>query len=210
MRHAAAARWFDTGILTTNGSRTMNASLKPMPPRNRLRPYLWSGAALLLLLPAIAMQLGAPGVLWTAADFLVMGVLLAMLCGVYEIGARMSGNGLYRAGFGVTALTGLLTVWVNLAVGMLGSENDMINLMFAGVLFIAAAGALVARLQPRGMARAMAAAAIAQLAAAGIGLSLAEFGPREIVFTALFALPWLASAALFRAAAEQQEARAAS
>ena len=198
MRHAAATRAADTGILTTNGSRTMNASLKPMPPRNRLRPYLWSGAALLLLLPAIAMQLGAPGVMWTAADFLVMGVLLATLCGLYEIGARMSGNVLYRAGFGVAALTGFLTVWVNLAVGMLGDEGNPANWMFVGVLLLAVIGAMAAGGKPRGMVLAMLAAAGAQLLAVGVALWMGGFETRELTLTACFALPWLLAALLFR------------
>ena len=43
----------------------------------RLRPLVWGGAACLLLAPGVAMQLGADGVHWTAADFVVMGLLLA-------------------------------------------------------------------------------------------------------------------------------------
>jgi hypothetical protein len=169
--------------------------------RNGLRPYIWGGAAALLLLPAVAMQwFPASGVNWTASDFVAMGVLLAILCGLYEFGAWLSGNIAYRAGFGLAALTGFLTIWVNLAVGMLGSEDGTINLMFAGVLFIAAAGALAAGLKPRGMSWAMSAAAIAQLAAVGVAIALGGYDARELTFTAMFALPWLASAALFRKA----------
>ena len=179
--------------------------------KNGLRPLVWGCAACLLLLPAVAMQLfPGSGVNWTGSDFILMGVMLATACGLYELGAWLSGNPAYRAGFGLAALTGFLTVWVNLAVGMLGSENGSINLMFAGVLFIAAAGALLAGLKPRGTALAMLAAAVAQLAAVGVALAMGGFDARELTFTAMFALPWLASAALFRAAAEQQEARAAS
>lgn len=176
--------------------------------RNGLRPYVWGAAACLLLLPAVAMQFfPASGVHWTGSDFLVMGAMLATACGIYEFGAWLSGNAAYRAGFGLAALTGFLTIWVNLAVGMLGSENGAINLMFAGVLFIATAGALIAGLKPRGMAVAMLVAAIAQLAAVGVGLAMGGFDARELTFTAMFALPWLASAALFRKAAQDQGLR---
>ena len=169
---------------------------------NRLRPFIWAGAAYLLLLPAIAMLFFPDsGVDWSAFDFVVMGAMLATACGLYELGAWLSGDTAYRAGFGVAALTGFLTVWVNLAVGMLGNEDEMVNLLFAGVLAVAAIGALLARLKAAGMARAMAATALAQLLAAGIGLVMARFDTRELVFTALFALPWLVSAALFRWAA---------
>src|SRR5690606_15836052 len=106
-------------------------------------------------------------------------------------------------------LAGFLTVWANLAVGMLGSENDMVNLMFAGVLFVAAIGALLSVLRPAGMALTMAATAVAQLLAAAIGLAMREFEALELLLTALFALPWVASAALFRKAAQDAVAAGA-
>ena len=86
---------------------------------NSLRPFVWGAAAGLLLLPAVAMQFfPASGVNWTGFDFIAMGVMLATACGLYELGAWLSGNTIYRAGFGLAALTGFLTVWVNLAVGL--------------------------------------------------------------------------------------------
>ena len=173
--------------------------------RNRLRPLIWGAAAALLALPALAMWLApTAGVNWTGFDFIAMGVLLALACGVYELGAWLSGNIWYRAGFGIAALAGLLTIWVNLAVGMLGDEDGSANLMFAGVLFIAAAGALAAGFKPLGMSRAMFAAAVAQLLAVGVGMWMGQFEPHELTLTAMFALPWLASAALFRKATEDQ------
>ena len=167
---------------------------------NRLRPFIWGTAAVLLLLPAVAMQFENTGVDWTASDFVIMGVLLAIACGIYELGAWLSGNGAYRAGFGLATLTGFLTVWVNLAVGMLGDGAEA-NLMFLGVLLIAAGGAAIAAFKPSGMARAMFAAALAQLSAAGIGLAMG-FEILEVSLTACFALPWLLSAALFQKAAQ--------
>lgn len=177
------------------------------PRRNRLRPVIWGTAAVLLLLPAVAMQFDGTGVDWSAGDFIVMGIMLAVACGLYELGAWLSGNSAYRAGFGIAALTGFLTVWVNLAVGMLGDEGG-VNLMFAGVLFVAGAGALLAGLKPIGMARAMFAAAAAQLIAAGVGLAMG-FQALEVTLTACFALPWLLSGALFQKAAQDAPATAA-
>lgn len=180
--------------------------------RNRLRPLIWGGAAVLLLLPAVAMQFDASGVDWTGGDFVVMGAMLATACGLYELGAWLSGNAAYRAAFGIATLAGFLTIWVNLAVGMIGSEGNALNLMFGAVLLVAAAGALLARFRAPGMARAMGATSVAQLLVAGIGLGVGlaagtdeAAGPplaREAFLTACFALPWLASAVLFRKAAE--------
>ncbi len=171
--------------------------------RNGLRPFVWGTAACLLALPWFAMRFfPQAGVEWTAFDFTVMGTLLAVACGLYELGAWLSGNLAYRAGFGLAVLTGFMTVWVNLAVGMLGAPFNEANLMFAGVLSIAALGALIARFKPHGMGLAMTTAGIAQLLAAGAGHVLLAWPEwREIVLTALFALPWFASAMLFRRAA---------
>lgn len=170
--------------------------------RHRLRPFVLGGAACLLLLPALVMRLyPQAGVDWTVLDFAVMGVLLAAVCGLYEFGARLGGSPAYRAGFGTAVLAGFLTVWVNLAVGMLGSGGNAANLMFAGVLGIAGLGSLLASFRAAGMARAMYAAALMQLAAVGIAMAIGSFTGRELALTACFALPWLLAGALFRYAA---------
>lgn len=178
---------------------------------NRLRPFLWGGAACLLLLPAVAMQLGAPGVVWTAGDFIAMGVMLATACGLYELATWLSGNMAYRAGFGLAVLAGFMTIWVNLAVGMFGSEGNATNLLFGGVLLVAAIGALLANFRAPGMARAMLATAVAQLLATGIAVAIGltagtdePHGPKlalEAFLAACFALPWFASSMLFGKAA---------
>lgn len=171
------------------------AAGRPRP--SSFHPWLWVGAACLLAVPAVAMWLGAPGVRWGALDFVAMGLLLATACGLYELGARLGAGTAYRAGFGLAVLTGLATAWVNLAVGMLGSEGHPANLMFAGVLAVAAVGALLARFRAAGMARAMVAAGAAQLLAAGAGAAMGGFEVRELLLTACFALPWLAAGWLF-------------
>lgn len=192
----------------------MSTVLKPASHRsgNRLRPLVWGGAAGLLLLPAVAMRLGVPGVHWTGSDFAVMGLMLAAACGLYELATRRSASTAYRAGFALAVATAFLTVWTNLAVGMFGREDDRLNLMFGAVLLVAVVGALLARLRARGMVRAMAATAAAQLLAAlvGLGVGLAsaahvsDASPllREVLLVAAFALPWAGSALLFHRAGD--------
>lgn len=169
--------------------------------RNRWSLLVWGLAALLLLLPAVAMQFTAD-VNWGVGDFIVMGVMLSVACGLYEVVARLSSNTWYRAGAGIAIVTGFLTVWVNLAVGMLGSEHNPANTLFAGVLFVAALGAVIARFRATGMARAMYATAAAQ----GAMTLYALFGGySEVVFhVGVFMLPWLVSAQLFARAANSQ------
>ena len=169
--------------------------------RNRWSLAIWGTAAVLLLLPAIAMRFSDTGVDWDARDFMVMGVMFFIACGSYEVVARISDNTAYRAASGIALVTAFLTVWVNLAVGMLGSEQNPANLLFGGVLAIALLGALVARFRPRGMARAMRAAATAQ---AAMALYALFGGYAEVTLhVGLFALPWLLSARLFKKAARE-------
>jgi hypothetical protein len=97
---------------------------------------------------------------------------------------------------------------------MFGSEGNPLNLMFGGVLLVAALGAMLAGFRARGMAWAMGATAAAQLAAAAVGLAVGltvgmdeQGGPGvglEGFLTACFALPWLASSQLFRVAARTE------
>jgi hypothetical protein len=165
---------------------------------NGLRAALWLGLAALLALPAIAMRMGSGGVVWTASDFVVMGVMLGLVGLGFELVVRASGSLAYRAGAGLAVVTAFLTLWVNLAVGMIGDEGNAYNLAFAGVLAVALAGALVARFRAAGMVRAMLAAAAAQALAGAIGLSTDLRGG---VLSVLFAGLWLLAAAFFRRAA---------
>ena len=154
----------------------------------------WGGAAVLPLVPLSA---GFP---WTLSDFVTMGALVALVGGGIELVVRASPSLVWRAGAGLAILAALLTVWVNLAVGMIGSEDNPYNLVFLGVIALALLGAIVARLRPSGMAWAMAAAAAAQLVAAAVGLGADLRGG---ILSALFALLWLLAAGLFRKAAQE-------
>lgn len=168
---------------------------------NRWRAAIWGTAACLLLLPLVAMQFTAE-VNWDGTDFIVMGGLLFGACGLYEFAARMSGSIAYRAASGIAIVTGVLLVWINLAVGIIGSEDNPANLVFFGVLAIGMLGAFVARLRPRGMALTLGAMAIAQVLAA---VYAAVVGPdaKGAVLSGFFAVVWLVSAQLFRLAARQ-------
>ena len=171
--------------------------------RRRWSPWRiigWSVAALLLLLPLVAMQF-TDEVDWDETDFIVMGGLIAAVGLGIEFLVRQSRSYAYRLGAGLALLTAFLTVWTNLAVGMIGSENNPFNLLFGGVLLLALCGAIVARFEPAGMARAMVATAIAQAAVAAAGLATDVRGG---MFSMAFAILWLLAAALLAKAAREQ------
>ena len=179
---------------------------------SRWRITAWGVAALILLLPLLAMQL-TDEMNWGVADFVIVGALLLGAGLTYELVARMTANIAYRAAVGVAVATALLLIWANLAVGLIGAEDNPANLMFFGVLAIGIIGAVIARFQPNRMARALFVTALAQASVAVIAL-IAGWGstgpswPKDIlILTAFFAALWIISAWLFRKAAQHNKAR---
>ena len=176
---------------------------------SRWRIAAWVTAAALMLLPLFAMQV-TDEVVWDLFDFAFFGALLAGAGFTYELLARKTGSTAYRAAVGVALAGAFILVWMNAAVGIIGTERDDANLMFGGVLAVGIIGAIVARFQPGGMARALLATALAQVLVAVIALigglgSAGPIWPRDIlVLTGFFAALWLISAWLFRKAAWEQ------
>ena len=112
----------------------------------------------------------------------------------------------YRAAVGVAIAAALMLVWLSLGVGIIGADGDPANVMYFGVLAVGISGALAARFQPSGMARALVATALAQTLVAVIallaGLGYPWSGPLEIVgLNGMFVAPFVGSAWLFRRAA---------
>lgn len=158
----------------------------------------WGAAAALLLLPLVAMQF-TNEVNWTMGDFIFAAILFGSVGLGFELIVRASDSLAYRAGAALAVIGAFLTIWVNGAVGMIGSEDNPYNLMFGGVLMIALIGSVVARFRPAGMAAAMLAASIAQAVLSGLGFST---DVRGAMFSMAFAGLWLLAAALFRNAAQ--------
>jgi hypothetical protein len=162
----------------------------------------WGAVALILLLPLVT---GAP---WTLFDYVVAGALLGGAGLVLELAVRGSGSLAYRAGSGLAVAAAVLLIWVNGAVGFLGDEGNPANLMFAGVIAIAVLGSVIAGFRAKGMARAMFAAAAAQVSVGVMALtwgwsSPGDAGLYEVVMgTSVFCALWLLAGGLFRKAAE--------
>jgi hypothetical protein len=167
---------------------------------NPLRVVVWGIAVFVLLLPLVAMQFTSE-VNWDFVDFTVFGTMLLVVCGSYELATRLTGNKAYRFAVGIALLGAFFLTWINLAVGIIGNEENPVNLVFFAIPMVGAIGALVARFQPRGMARALVLTAIAQALVAVIAV-LAGWG-HTFVLTGLFIILWLTSAHLFRKAAQE-------
>lgn len=157
----------------------------------------WGLAASLLLLPAVAMRF-TEEVEWTASDFIFAAVVIGAVGLGLELAVRATRSWAYRAGAAAALAAAFVIAWATGAVGMIGSEDDPFNLLFGGVIALALAGALLARFRPAGMARAMLAAAAAQVCVALAGLAT---DPRGAAVSIALAALWLVSAAGFRGAA---------
>lgn len=173
----------------------------------RWRVAAWSAAGLLLLLPLVAMQF-TDDVDWSVADFVFAGVLLAGVGIPLELAVRKKSDTVYRVAVGVGLVGALLLVWMNGAVGIIGSENNAANLMYGGVLAIGIAGSFMARFRSGGMARVLIATAIAQAVVTVVALvarlGSPESGPLEILaLNGFFVALWIGSALLFREAARR-------
>lgn len=166
------------------------------------RMAVWGGAAALLLVPAVASQV-SDEMKWDSADFILVGLMLAAACGIWELAMNKTRNWSYAAGAIAAVGTAFLLFVVNGAVGIIGSEDNPVNLLFFGVLTLALGGAVIVRFKAEGMARAMAVTAGGQIVTGALGLMLFPDVKGFLVGTAMFVPLWLASAWLFRRAAER-------
>ncbi len=172
----------------------------------------WAGATLsLLLVPLVAMQFSADWN-WDLFDFGFAFVLLFGTGLTYELIARKADYRAYKSAVGVAVVAALLLVWINAAVGIIG-DDELINVLYLGVLVVGLIGAFRARFAPQGMARAAFAMAIAQLLVPGIvllipnlrGALLEPPGLMGVIgLNAFFVVLFVGSALLFRQAAQAQ------
>lgn len=158
----------------------------------------WGGAVALVLSPLVAMQITRE-VNWDKTDFIVAAIIFGIVGGLIELAVRLSSNWYFRFGAMFAVLAGFIVVWSNLAVGMIGNEDNPTNLWFGIVLLIAIAGAILSRFGKGKMAVATLAAGLAQ---ATIGLFTGVLGTdmRGGIFTILLSGVWFISSALFYAA----------
>ncbi len=136
-------------------------------------------------------------------------VLAAAFFVVYMVlKARKPDNTTYKSAVYLAFAATLLIVGINLAVGIIGTEDNPANLMYMGVLAVGIIGAVIARFQPHGMVRAMFATAVALMLVAMIAV-IAFVSPLsgtlEILgINGFFAALFVGSGLLFRKVAREQ------
>ena len=88
---------------------------------------------------------------WSLNDFVLAGILLFGTGSAYIFIRSRSDNYAYRAGIGLLLFTSLFLMWSNLAVGLVGSENEPFNLSYFGVILTGIIGTLLSRFKPNAM-----------------------------------------------------------
>ncbi len=176
---------------------TTDIEQQPTARSNIWRIIGWGGAVALILTPLVAMQFTRE-VNWDATDFIFASVIFGIVGGLLELAARLTNNWYARAGAFFAVLAGFVLIWANGAVGMIGNEDNPVNLWFGAVLLIAMTGAILSRFKPGAIAHAMFAAGLVQ---AAIGLFAGVLGTDRPggIFTIILAVLWLISGALFKA-----------
>ncbi|WP_265587642.1 hypothetical protein [Sphingomicrobium arenosum] len=166
-----------------------------------LRIIAWSLVAVLLALPAIAMAGGAE-VQWGPEDFIAATLLLGGSGLVVELLVRVSRDWNYRIAAVLATFGALFTLWANLAVGIVGNEDNAINIGYYLIVPLLALGATLARLKPAGMA-----ATCRTAATLYIGMGIAAFAagqgepaPFIIGIHALFVTIFMGAGQLFQRA----------
>lgn len=169
----------------------------------RLSP--WHIAAVIVLVPLLLTGLALwhwkPGVFVLASVLALGGARV-----VYELFVmKKMGSRAYQLAIGLAIAAVLLLVWMNAAVGGILGDNPA-NMMYFGVLLVGLTGAIIARLEPKGMSLALFTTAFAMvlvpLVAWAIGTPAFANG-LAAVFALHACFGWLfaGSALLFRRAA---------
>jgi hypothetical protein len=120
---------------------------------------------------------------------------------------RLQSNTAYRLAAGLALAAAFLILWLNAAAGLMGIEDDdPANLLYVGVLAIGFIGAITARFQPRGLARAMFATALAQALVGAIALKYPNTASsvQILLVHGLFVALFAGAALLFRYAGRER------
>ncbi len=112
--------------------------------------YLFLATTGILMIPLIAMQFSG-GVNWTLSDFIFAGMLIFGTGLTYRIITWKSADRIYRIAVGFALFSGFFLIWSNLAVGIIGSEDNEFNLLYFLVIAVGIIGAFAARFKPTGL-----------------------------------------------------------
>jgi hypothetical protein len=157
------------------------------------------GALAVLMVPLVASQV-VEGWHWGAGSFVFVYVLFFVTGMVYAVIARKMGAWTYKAGVGVALVAGFALGWSNMV--QVADSGHPENLVYYSVLAVGVVGALLARLQARGLARTLfvMAATLALIAVILPSGAPPDMARRMAIGHGVYVALFIASGLLFRRA----------
>ena len=160
----------------------------------------------LLAIPRIGKQT-IEGWNWSGFDFVFAAVMIAGVQFLYQFISKKVNKAPYRTAVGFLLFGAFLLIWINGAVGIIGDEDNGVNMMYFAVLGVLFFGSVASWFAPEGMARTLYSAAVVQMLVPVVALWLF---PVELsktpgvagvfMLNALFAGIFIISGRLFRLA----------
>lgn len=137
--------------------------------------YLFFATLVILMIPLIAMQFSNE-VVWTLSDFIFAGILIFGTGLTFKLITWKSADRNYRIAVGFALFSGFFLIWSNLAVGIIGSEDNEFNLLYFLVIAVGIIGAFMAQFKPAGLMYTLfsMAALLAVIAAVALFTGMAE------------------------------------
>lgn len=169
---------------------------------NALRLLMWTGALAIWLVPLVAKQF-TDEVQWSTFDHIVWAFMLAIPATIIDLVSRMTGNWAYRGAVVIALGTSFVITWANLAVGIVGNEENPVNLIFFGVVAIALLGSPLVGFKAARLRWVFYLTAAAQALSALLALQAEPF---VLVFCGVTTALWLTAATLFGRAARDEAA----
>lgn len=177
------------------------------------RLNVWAIIAVLIVVILLLTQFQpfANEVQWDEAA--AYSIMLLVGGGIYKLWQWLkTRDRIYRIAFRVGFVGIFLLGWVSGAVGIIGSENNSVNLMYWAVPVVGLVGSLISRFKSRGMARTLFATAFVQFLIPVVALIISSevsWGNAGVigvfVVNFFFVLLFTASALLFRRANREEK-----
>lgn len=171
------------------------------------KPY-WPWFVLLVMMMALG-GLNLTGQLnWGAGDFIFVAVIFFGGLSAYRFVAGQGHGRVFHLAVALSLITALSMIWITLAVGIIGSEDNQANIMYVVVLGIGLLGSIIARFRAPGMKWTMVWVTIAQFAVTILAYTIWKPETEEHVFSTailnlFYVMLFLSSAVLFHRARRQ-------
>lgn len=171
----------------------------------------WALLILAVLAIPFLLSITSEEVQWSSEDYVIMASALAVMACIYEFATNVKRTSLYKYATVVALLAGFVLFWVNGAVGIIGSEDQSVNLLYAVVIVVLLIGAFYSKLEASGMALTLFATAVCQMIVPLV--ALAFWPPNTIswspgvsgvfLLSGFFSVLFMISAWMFRRSALQ-------